>query len=249
MCEIKNKLEKIVKKIDWPLEERDQMIELLSLFAQKEDPPDPYGLFPAYKSHLEKFTETIIREDHENIEEAFLNLYCHLHGSNAPYTARERAKVDETGGYGCYVGGISPLLKAKTFIRSETVSADFGAGNGLQGLLLQRLYPHKKTIQIEISGKMVETGMLLQKWLGISENRVEWRNSDLLDESPKGIDFIYIYRPLKPEGIGHTFYTEFSKKLGRQNTVIFSVADCLEPFLDPAFIKFYSDGHLTCYKN
>ena len=101
------------------------------------------------------------------MEEAFLTLYAHLHMHEARYTPDERGRMDEAGGYWAHAGGLSPILEAAPWIRPNTVSADLGAGNGLQGLLLQILYPHRKTIQIEISSNMVELGKQLQAWLGI----------------------------------------------------------------------------------
>jgi hypothetical protein len=49
--------------------------------------------------------------------------------------------MDRSGGYWCHAGGLSPVLKAGAFIEPDTVSADFGAGNGLQCLLMQKIHP------------------------------------------------------------------------------------------------------------
>ena len=184
------------------------------------------------------------------VEEAFLNLYCHLHGHEAPYSASERRRMDELGGYWCHAGGLSPILKAGQFIGPDTVSADFGAGNGLQGLLLQKLYPHARTIQIEISSRMVAWGIDLQEWLGIEPGRVEWVVGDVLEYCPRGIDFIYLYRPVRPEGKGRPFYENFAAELAAttEPVIIFSVADCLASFVADTCEVFYSDGHLTCFR-
>jgi hypothetical protein len=222
----------------------------MRLLAEAEPPPDPIGLFPDYASLKERFLDAIVSSSSEAIEEAFLTLYCHLHGHEAPYTEAERARVTETGGYWCHAGGISPILKAGRFIRPHTVSSDFGAGNGLQGLLFQKLYPHEKTVQIEISSKMVKAGRAIQGWLGIPEERVDWIVGDVLAYPPKGMDFIYLYRPVRPEGEGEQFYTQFAAHLQQRSSevVIFSIADCLGPYLPRAFEKLYSDGHLTIYR-
>ncbi len=189
-------------------------------------------------------------EEWDPIEEAFLELYCHLHMYEAPYTADERRRVDETGGYWCHAGGLSPVLKASRWIGPGTVTADFGAGNGLQGLLLQKLYPHARTVQIEISSRMTAIGRSLQEWLGIERDRVEWIVDDVCNVSPDGLDFIYLYRPVRPDGEGRKFYERFAAGLARSTepVVIFSIADCLGPFLPAAFERFYTDGHLTCYR-
>jgi len=193
-----------------------------------------------------------ITGDHDGdaIEEAFLELYCHLHLHEAPYSPAERCRMDETGGYWNHAGGISPLLRAGPFIRPDTVSCDLGAGNGLQGLLLQHLTPHARTVQVEISSEAVEIGRHLQDWLELPEDRVEWVVSDVMDFSVEGIDFLYLYRPVRPVGPGRAYYEQLAAELDRcgREIMIFSIADCLSSFLPPRFDVVYSDGHLTCIK-
>ncbi len=227
--------------------EANRLVKLMSVLDALPPPPDPVGLYPAYQEHLERFRAAAGDDDGEALEEAFLALYCHLHGHEAPYSAAERKRVSETGGYWAHAGGLSPILKAGPLIRPDTVLGDFGAGNGLQGLLMQVLDPHEKTIQIEISARMVEAGQALQGWLGIPDERVEWIVGDVLDASPRGMDFIYLYRPVRPVGVGRRFYERFAEELGKP-VVIFSVADCLREFLPEVFEVFYADGHLTCYR-
>jgi len=223
---------------------------LVTLFAKLPPPSDGGNHFPEYGRLKEKLLDSMKDEDADGMEEAFLDLYCHLHMHEAPYTKSERRRMDETGGYWCHAGGLSPLLKAGPYISAETVLADFGAGNGLQGLLFQKLYPHARTVQIEISSEMVAIGRTLQEWLGIAKDRVEWVVDDVVNRSPAGIDFIYLYRPVRPEGEGRLFYERFASDLARddRSVVIFSIADCLREFLPASFEVFYSDGHLTCYQ-
>jgi hypothetical protein len=231
--------------------ERARLIELMALFSTLPPPPDRYGLFPLFRSHQARFIEALDTGNGEAIEEAFLLLYCYVHGYEAPYTPTERARMDETGGYWCHAGGLSPILKAEPFIHRHTVSIDFGAGNGLQGLLLQKLFSHCRTVQIEISTKMVEVGKALQWWLGIDDSRVEWIAGDVLDHVDQDADFIYLYRPVRPEGKGLRFYERLSARLNRipKKVVIFSVADCLGPFLGERFKCIFGNGHLTCFQN
>jgi hypothetical protein len=231
-------------------EERERLVTLMSLIAELPEPPDPLGLYPDYRSLREEFLASSEGADGEVLEEAFLHLYCHLHLSEAPYTEQERRRVDETGGYWCHAGGLSPVLKAGPHIRPDTVLGDFGAGNGLQGLLIQRLDPHRLTVQIEISSRAVTAGKALQGWLAIPEKRVRWVVGDVLDESPGGMDFVYLYRPVRPTGEGRIFYERFAADLARSErpVVVFSIADCLRDFLPPAFEIFYTDGHLTCFR-
>jgi hypothetical protein len=232
-------------------EERERLVDLMRLFFALLPPPDRFGLFPEYKALKTRFVESLDSGDGEEIEVSFLNLYCHVHGHEAPYTPDERSRMDQTGGYWCHAGGLSPIIKAEPFIRPHTVSVDFGAGNGLQGLLLQRLYPHRRTVQIEISSRMVEAGKDLQRWLGIDEQRVEWVVGDVLDHAERKADFVYFYRPVRPEGEGRLFYERLSRELNRadREVVIFSVADCLGGFLSDRFEVVYGDGHLTCFRN
>ena len=231
-------------------DERARLLRLFSLFASLPPPPDPCGLFPRYGELHAAFLTAVAGDDAEAIEEAFLTLYAHVHGHEAPYTPTERRRMDETGGYWCHAGGLSPILKAPDHLTPDSISADFGAGNGLQGLLMQWLLPHRKTLQIEISSRMVEAGRALQGWLGIPDERVQWIVGDVLDTPPTGLDFIYLYRPVRPEGEGRRFYERFAAALAATDTpvVIFSIADCLREFLPPSFAIFYGDGHLTCYR-
>jgi len=233
-----------------PSEERERLVRLICLFAELPDPPDPFALYPRYADLRNRFLGSLEEADGDALEEAFLLLYAHVHGYEVPYTPDERSRVVETGGYLSHVGGLSPILKAAPFITPGTVSGDFGAGNGLQGLLIQKLTPHAKTVQIEISSRMVEAGRRLQAWLGIPPERVDWLVGDVWDVPPTGMDFIYLYRPLRPAGPGEEFYRSFAAQIeaSQQPVVIFSVADCLRPHLSSDFEVFYSDGHLTCFR-
>jgi hypothetical protein len=240
----------LLKSEQWPEEEEARLVRLMRLFAELPNPPDPVGLFPNYTKQKERFLTAAQGNDPEALEESFLELYCHVHGYEAPYTRQERCHVNETGGYWCHAGGLSPILKAEPYLGPGKVSGDFGAGNGLQMLLMQKLYPHVKTVMVEISSRMVEAGRQLQSWLDIPKDRVEWVIGDVGDVSPAKMDFVYIYRPVRPEGPGRQFYERFSKELGStaKPVVIFSIADCLRSFLPSEFEVFYSDGHLTCFR-
>jgi hypothetical protein len=231
-------------------QEAERLASLIRLFAELPEPPDPFGLYPRYSELRERLLASIESENAEALEEAFLLLYAHVHGYEVPYTPDERSRVAETGGYLSHVGGISPILKAAPYIGPDTVSGDFGAGNGLQGLLIQKLTPHAKTVQIEISSRMVEAGRLLQGWLGIPGERVDWIVGNVSETSPTGMDFVYLYRPVRPTGAGEAFYRSFAAQLAASPgpVVVFSIADCLQPHLSSEFEVFYCDGHLTCFR-
>jgi hypothetical protein len=115
---------------------------------------------------------------------------------------------------------------------------------------MQKLAPHARTIQVEISSRMVEIGRQLQRWLAVPEDRVEWVVGDVLTVEASGMDFIYLYRPVRPVGNGRAFYERLASTLERRATpaVVFSIADCLREFLSARFEVFYGDGHLTCIR-
>jgi len=189
--------------------------------------------------------------DWEGLEAALTGLYCYLHAHDAVYDRVERRELAATGGYGCHAGGLFPVIMGEGFIGAGTRLADYGAGNGLQGLLYQALYPHRKTVQIELSAHMIEKGRRLQGFMGIPEGLVEWRLANILDVPPDDFDFIYLYRPVRPKDGGLEFYRRLAAGLagaGHEVTV-FSVADCLGPFLKAPFRTIYHDGHLACFSN
>jgi len=234
----------------WGADESARFARLVGLFLELPDPPDLDGSFPDHARLRDLLATAIDGGDTDEIEERFLGLYAHLHMNQAPYSVDERRRMDAAGGYWNHAGGPSPILKAGPWISPNTVSADFGAGNGLQGLLLQVLYPHAKTVQIEISARMAEIGEGLRGWLGVPPDRVEWIVGDVLDVPATGYDFIYLYRPVRPEGPGRDFYTRFAREVESEDRppVIFSIADCLRNFLSDRYELFYGDGHLTCFK-
>ena len=209
--------------------------------------------YPRFAALYEGFLERLEAQDPEGGEESLTMIYAYLHGCDSDYTPEERRALDARGGYWCHAGGLSPLLRAGPCIFPETRSADYGAGNGLQGLLLQYLYPHRRTTLIELSGPMVKKGKALGAMMGLPDDRIEWVHGSVEAVSPRAFDFIYIYRPLRPEGAaGRSFYSWFAGELAlvRHRVTIFSVADCLRDFLDSGrFTPFYDDGQLTCFSN
>jgi len=104
--------------------------------------------------------------------------------------------------------------------------------------------------RIEISSEAIAIGRRLQGWLGVPEDRVEWIAGDVLDHPPVGIDFIYLYRPVRPVGQGVRFYEMLARTVARSSrqVTIFSIADCLHEFLPKSFKRFYFDGHLSCFR-
>ena len=232
-------------------EEAERLARLILIFLALPNPADITALFPRF-DELRARLETVVthKGSGEEIEEAFLGLYAHVHLNEAHYTSKERRRMDEAGGYWNHAGGLSPIFKAEPWIAPDTLSADFGAGNGLQGLLLQLLYPHARTVQIEISSRMAEIGDSLREWFGIAPDRVEWVVDDVLNVPATGYDFIYLYRPVRPEGAGKDFYARFAREVEGEDPppVIFSIADCLRDFLSDRYEVFYGDGHLTCFR-
>lgn len=223
---------------------------LAALFASLAERADVAAAFPEFPALFPKVVEGLERGDPEEVEDRLTILYAYLHGAGSAYTPAERAKLDAAGGYWCHAGGLSPLRKAAPHITADTRLADYGAGNGFQGLLFQYLYPHRKTTLIEISGPMIERGRSLREMMGIPPERVEWIHGSVAEFPPRNFDFIYIYRPLRPEGEeGRRFYEGFAKDLAqvRHPVTIYSIADCLKDFLDDRFHVTYDDGQLTCF--
>ena len=230
--------------------ERERLNHLMVRLAGLPPPPDRFGCFPRYTELMDGFLAAVDTGVAEDIEERFLELYTHLHMHEAPYTPEERRRIDRSGGYWCHAGGLSPILKVGEWIRTGSVSADLGAGNGVQGMLLQLLYPHRRTVLIEISQRMADIGRDLQDWLEIPSARVTWLIDDLLDVPTPEVDFLYLYRPVHPEGPGKRFYERLADELDRSQNppIVFSIADCLAGFLSNRFDVFYCDGHLTCIR-
>lgn len=187
--------------------------------------------------------------DQQAGEQALVDLYARLHVTGSSYSPRERELLNRKGGYSSYPGGLSPLLPAGAYIKPESIVADLGAGNGLQGLMLQRLYPHRRTLQVELCAEMVRVGRVFQRALGIDGDRVEWIHDDIANAPIEAADFIYIYRPARPSDGGREIYRSVARRLSavRKPLVIFSVADCLGEFLDERFSVSYADGNLTCF--
>lgn len=205
--------------------------------------------FPFIIKYLSAFKDALYQGNSEHIEEALSNLYVTLHSAGS-YTQEEKETLRLKGSYLCYPGGLSPILLARSFINEDTVVADLGSGNGLQGLLLQRLYPHRKTIQIEIAKEMIRVGRLYQNALGIEEEKIEWINDDIMNASFEEADLVYIYRPARPvEGLA--LYRNIAERLkgSDKNITVFSVADCLAPYINDKFTTCYDDGHLKVFVN
>ena len=195
---------------------------------------------PNLDCYVKNLSSALRENDPSSLESNLLNLYAQLHGAGSVYSPYERKLLTERKGYSCYPGGLSPLIKAVQFVKPESIVADLGAGNGLQGLLLQCLSPHRKTIQIEISSEMIRIGRIFQQALGISDDRIEWIHDDIINVSIKTADFIYIYLPAKPLEGGKEVYEAIANKLRMMNRplVVFSVADCLAKFLNGQFSIF-----------
>jgi hypothetical protein len=234
----------------WEPAEASRMSRLIELFLRQPGPPDLFRSFQDYSRLRDRLARAVEAEGPEEVEARFLELYAHVHMNEAPYSLDERRRMDAAGGYWNHAGGLSPILKAAPWIGEHTVSADFGAGNGLQGLLLQALYPHTRSVQIEISARMKDIGESLREWLGIPQSRVKWITEDVVEVPATGYAFIYLYRPVRPEGPGRAFYARFAREVESEThpPVIFSIADCLRGFLSDRYEVFYGDGHLTCFR-
>ncbi len=249
--DLANKLKLIYEEGDGDPGKKKLLISLTRLFCFLAAKEKFVEMYPEFNSLWSGLTNDLDRSDPEKVEDDLTQLYCCLHGKDSAYTPADRKTFDEYGGYWCHAGGLSPLYRAGPYITPSTRLADYGAGNGLQGLLFQYLYPHKKTCQIELSSKMIENGKRLQALMEIPEARVEWIHKNVIEVPPDNFDFIYIYRPVRPQWVGKTFYENFARRLDdvSHTVTIFSIADCLKDFLGDTFKIFHDDGHLTCFTN
>jgi hypothetical protein len=213
--------------------------------------PGVDAVVPSFLKFHQELQEARATGDEDRIEIALARLYCVVHGSGGAYAEAERAAFDKLGGYWCHAGGLEPLHVAAPFFMPETRFVDYGAGNGLQGLLFQHLFPHRLTTLVELGGPMIEQGRRLQALLGIPAERVEWVHASIMDLPPVRFDVIYLYRPVRPEGEGRAFYEMFAREVAqvRHPVKIVSVADCLRDFLSPAFRVIHGDGQITCFTN
>jgi hypothetical protein len=227
------------------------LVSLTRLFGFLAADKEFVEMYPEFTSLWSGLTGDLDQGDPEKVEDGLTRIYCYLHGKDSAYTQEDRKEFDQYGGYWCHAGGLSPLHRAGPYITPSTRLADYGAGNGLQGLLFQYLYPHKKTCQIELSSKMIENGKRLQAMMKVPAERVEWIHKNVVEVRPCDFDFIYIYRPVRPQGVGRTFYKDFARELDDVShaVTIFSIADCLKDFLSSKFKVFHDDGHLTCFTN
>jgi hypothetical protein len=217
---------------------------LLSLAADgavREEAPEAERLACEYLAAKEG-KDTFARET------ALINLYLRLHSAGCGYSSSERELLNKRAGISCQPGGLTPLVMAERLVKPGSTVADLGAGNGLQGLLLQRIRPHRKTLQIELSSEMVRVGLLFQRALGISDSLVEWINRDIADVPLEEVDFVYLYRPARPHGRGNELYRAVASRLAavEKPLVVLSVADCFAKFLDKRFSVFYSNEHIAC---
>jgi hypothetical protein len=227
-----------------------RLADLVGCFVCRATPPPPASAYPRYDELRGRLETAAGGDDGERLEEALLELYAHVHGFSAPYTCEERRRVDETGGYWCHAGGLSPVLRAADLLQPDAVSLDLGAGNGLQLLLAQLLRPHRLAIQIEISSVMVEQGRELQAWLEIDEARVAWRVEDVMEASVRGANLVYMYRPLHASGPGVSFYDRLAREMVAATELdhVLSIADAMGARLEPHFRVAHTDGHLTHFE-
>ena len=148
--------------------------------------------------------------------------------------------------------GSRRLVIASELIGPRSVVADLGAGNGLQGLLMQHIAPHALTIQVELSGRMIEAGREMERALGVKDGLIRWVHGDLaVTFVEEEADLIYLYRPVKPHGCGNTIYASLAKRICRCRKVrhIISVADCLGRHLAGGpFSSAFSNEYLTVYE-
>ena len=207
-------------------------------------------MFPDISKPMDEYVRARGTGDNAEREYALLTLYLSLHTLGSGYSASEAMKLKRAEGISNLPGGMFPLVAASRMVCDETAFMDLGAGNGLQGLLLQSMRPHKITIQVELSLGLIEVGRIFQHALGISEDRVQWICGDIAEQELGLADLIYMYRPLKPYGMGKQLYEGVAQRLSALKTevTVLSVADCLGSMLGEDFRLVCSNEFFSCYR-
>jgi hypothetical protein len=187
--------------------------------------------------------------DTDKRESLLIELYLALHKAGAGYSRSENKVLENKKGLKWLPGGLMPLVFASFIIKPGDVFIDLGCGNGLQGILLKMVAPHKKTRQIELSKKYLETGNIFVEALGLDKPGFSFENNDIGAVDVSDADFIYMYRPARPMGEGKLFYENLAEKFSRikKNFYLLSVADCFEPFIKSKYIKIYSNDFLSIF--
>jgi hypothetical protein len=116
---------------------------------------------------------------------------------------------------------------------------------------MQYLWPHRKTLQVELSSGLIRMGREFQRSLGVPDDRVEWMQRDIVEVPIQGADLVYLYRPARPYAEGNTLYRAIAAMLSkaRRPLAVISVADCLERFLNRDFSALYRNEHISVFVN
>lgn len=213
------------------------------------------ALAPEAPVLAQRLREAAARCDFEEREMVLSSLYRVLHSAGSLYSPEEQEAMRKIHGIPKQPGGITPILLSLPFIRPESTVVDLGAGNGLQGLLMQKLAPHERTVMIEISANMIEAGKVMESGLGLEAGRVVWSHADLIEADLEDLaggapDLLYMYRPIKPVGEGRGFYKRIAEWIETWpgGSAIMSVADCMGSFLGSGIDKLYEDEFMTVFR-
>ncbi|PID78457.1 MAG: hypothetical protein CSA42_00315 [Gammaproteobacteria bacterium] len=197
----------------------------------------------------EKLSQVQNQQNFEERETLLIDLYLLLHKFGCGYSDMEQNFISEKKGIKWLPGGIMPIILTSYLMNEDYVFADLGAGNGLQGLILQSISPHKKTRLIEISESHLMAGRAYAKALGFNNESILFENNDILSSDFKDIDIFYMYRPARPMNGGKNFYIRLSEKFEQMEKEFFlvSVADCFEPFIKQDCLTVYSNEFMKVF--
>jgi len=216
--------------------------------------PEVAGLVPKAPLLADRLRDCARHAGLDERELALSSLYLTLHSAGAQYMPEEDEILARAHGIPKQPGGMTPILLSAPFVKPESTVVELGAGNGLQGLLLQSLARHAQTVMVEISGSLIETGRVLQRAMGLKDESVRWHHADLLEADLPALvggppDLLYMYRPVKPAGRGRRLYERIAEWIQEWpgGQAIMSVADCMSPFLGPGVKKLYEDEYLSVY--
>ncbi len=249
MKELSHTLERLTARVMDNLFNVPEALALEGALLQIANDPDVKRSYPEVLKPADEYVRARDTEDTSGREYALLELYLRIHALGSGYSGTEAVRLKNAEGIGNLPGGMFPIVAASRIISHKMTSIDLGAGNGLQGLLLQSISPHKRTIQVELSSGMIEAGKMFQRALGIGPERVKWVCGDITGQVLDAVGLIYMYRPLKPYGDGMGVYEKVAARLSalHSDVMVVSVADCLGKFLSEDFSLIYSNEFFSCY--
>ena len=243
-------METMVKQLESGVYTLEESLKVEEALLKLSASPEVVGLVPEAKAWREHLLGAKKDGDLEEREYALLELYRTLHTAGSGYSKEEQERLNQQKGLHGLSGGLMPLFLAARLMDETTRMVDLGAGNGLQGILLQRLAPHAHTLQVELSSSHVAMGKLFQKVSGVPQSRMDWHIGDLFKAELGTPHLIYLYRPVRPSEVTKPLYQKLAKTMETMEPAptIVSVADCLTPHFSQNHHPLYASDFIIITK-